>query len=647
MKSIADLIRLVMITIICAGFFSCASVKSIPDSPRFAVPVEEEKVETESEEEPEKTLPNQLESPWQLDVTFPYWADARILSVDTVTSFQMYHGQGVVYLTPTVDCKGIKLYVNGKKISMPKMKGNQIYEVNISSYTRDGTNSLQLSGIKSTDKKTKIRLCVPFPTVLKGSVSDSGIPRKAFRLIDKIISADVANGFSSAQLAVIKDGRLVYDKSWGNVQTYDGEGKTVKAKSVTSDTMYDIASVTKMFSVAYAMQYLVAQGKVSLETKITDILGEEFVNDTIEIDFKNHDEEPLETIKAWKASLTVRDVLSHRAGEHPGPLYFNDNYDVGTGKADAENVLYAGWDGSEETRQNTLRQLCKTPLTYEPRTDLIYSDVDYMLMCFVIEKITGKRLDEFLQETFWEPLGLRHITYNPLEHGFSKDDCTATEVTGNKGYDFTGRRDYVIQGEVHDSNAYYCMGGVSGHSGIFSSAKDLAVLASVMLTGGYGEQHFFSRSVIDAFTGAQTNLNADYGIGWWRQSEFGTVKHFGSICPSSAYGHQGFTGTLAFIDPEKNLVIVFLTNKRHVPYVSQGKMRGSYAGNYYVCGSVSFVPQIIELGLTIDPSRRAWKAFAADMVEDMRRNIPEGKKLSPDDPRVRGFTAMKQAKRKF
>lgn len=645
MKNRWNFFQLIGFLISCGGFFSCASIKPVADSPRFAVLTMEE--DDALTEENEKRPPNELESPWQLDITFPDWAVYRILSVDTLVSFQMYHGQGSVFLTPSVDCSGIKLYVNGKKISLPKMTGGQIYEVDISSRTQDGINTLQVSGLSADDEKSQLRVCIPYPTVMKGSLSDSGIPKDAMRLIDKLISADVENGFSSAQLAVVKDGRLVYEKSWGNVQTYDGEGKNVSAKAVTSDTMYDIASVTKMFSVAYAMQYLVAQGKVTLETKITDILGDEFVNDTIEIDFKNHDEEPLKKIKEWKSMLTVRDVLSHRAGEHPGPLYFNDNYDAGSGRAGGKNLLYAGWDGSEKTRQNTLRQLCRTPLTYEPRTDLIYSDVDYMLMCFVIEKITGKRLDEFLQETFWEPLGLKRICYNPLQHGFSKEDCAATEVTGNKGYEFTGRRDYVLQGEVHDSNAYYCMGGVSGHAGIFASAKDLAVLSSLMLTGGYGDQRFFSRGVLDAFTGAQTNLSSDYGIGWWRQSNFGTVRHFGSVCPPSAFGHQGFTGTLAFIDPEKNLVIVFLTNKRHVPHVEGGKIRGSYAGNYYICGSVSFVPQIIELGLTINPSRSAWKALASDMVEDMRRNLPENKNYAPDDPRVRGYNAVLQAKKKF
>ena len=641
MKKLAD-IR-VIILLLCAWLSSCASVKSVPDSPRFAVlTVKESDFSVD-----EKTPQNELETPWQLDVTFPDWAIYRILSVNSLISFRMYHGQGSVFLTPSADCKGIKLYINGEKISLPRLKGAQIYEVDISGHTRDGINTLHVSGIKANDKNT-IRVCVPYPKVLPGKLSDSGIPRNAIRLIDKIVSSDIDNGFSSAQLAVVKDGRLVYENSWGNVQTYDAEGKKVKAKPVTQDTMYDIASVTKMFSAAYAMQYLVAQGKVTLETKVVDILGESFVNDTIKIDFKNH-EESLADVKAWKAALTVRDVLSHRAGEHPGPFYFNDQYDVATGKTGAgmTNVLYAGADGSEKTRQNTLVQLCRTPLTYEPHTDLVYSDVDYMLLCFMIEKITGMRLDEYLSETFWKPLGLEHITYNPLEHGFSKEDCAATEIAGNSGYTFTGRRDYLLQGEVHDSNAYYCMGGVSGHAGIFSSATDLAILASLMLTGGYGDMRFFSRGVLDAFTAAQTNDHEDYGLGWWRQGDFGTVKHFGSVCPSSAFGHQGFTGTVAFIDPEKNLVIVFLTNKRHVPFVSDGKLRGNYAGNYYACGSVTFVPQIIELGLTVNPSHKAWKALASDMAEDMSKNIPAGKNLSPDDPRVRGYASMKRAMKKF
>ena len=146
-------------------------------------------------------------------------------------------------------------------------------------------------------------------------------------------------------------------------------------------------------------------------------------------------------------------------------------------------------------------------------TKTTYSDTDYMLLCFVIEKITGMRLDEYLDTIFWTPMGLDNITYNPLENGWTVDQCAATELDGNKradldnlgGYDdaavvdFNNMRDGVIQGTVHDEKCYYTMDGISGHAGMYANAEDLAKLCSVMLTGGYGENHYFTSSTMEQF----------------------------------------------------------------------------------------------------------------------------------------------------
>ena len=140
-----------------------------------------------------------------------------------------------------------------------------------------------------------------------------------------------------------------------------------------------------------------------------------------------------------------------------------------------------------------------------------------------------KDLDTFLSETFWSPLGLTHITYNPLKNGFNKDDCAATELNGNTRdglIDVPGIRKDTIKCEVHDEEAYYMMEGMSGHAGLFANATDLAKLAQVMLTGGYGNNQFFSKNTRDLFISPQSASNINYGIGWWREADDKRVFYF-------------------------------------------------------------------------------------------------------------------------
>ena len=109
------------------------------------------------------------------------------------------------------------------------------------------------------------------------------------------VFSDIAHGFPSAQLAIVRNGKLVYEKSWGQTVTYDKEGNPIESAPVTNETLYDLASNTKMYSVNYAVQYLVSRGELDLDAKITDILGEEFSKDTIEITYDGYDAVDLET----------------------------------------------------------------------------------------------------------------------------------------------------------------------------------------------------------------------------------------------------------------------------------------------------------------------------------------------------------------
>ncbi len=542
---------------------------------------------------------------WQADLTFPDWAGYvdDTLAMNSMYSFFGYKGQGTLYITPADGVTGFNLFINNYGVKTSRITAGKTYAVDISSYTVNGTNTIQLTNIRPASLTQAVRVCIPYPVITQGTPEAVGLDPAVLDAIDAVIRADIAHGFTSAQLAVIKDGQMVYQNAWGTVNAYypDGTPKT-DSPAVTNDTLYDLASNTKMYSVNYALQYLATQGRVSLDAKIVDLLGEAFAANTIDITYAGYENPGLDTVQAWKAELTIRDVLRHQAGFPADPQYHNDAFDQSTQKAapGTPNLLYAGSDGSSETRRRTLEAIFKTPLMYEPGTQTLYSDVDYMLLDFVIEEIVGQRLDAFLSETFWEPMGLRRITYQPLAHGFSADDCAATELNGNTrdgAISFTGARTYTLQGEVHDEKAYYAMGGVSGHAGLFATAGDLAALASVMLCGGYGNNKFFSRNMIDTFTAPKSESAANWGLGWWREADMARAWYFGTQSSSGAIGHQGWTGTLSLIDPAERLVVVYLTNKINSPVTDPAANPNKFDGNWYTASTLGFVAQLLYQGL--------------------------------------------------
>ena len=577
---------------------------------------------------------------WQYDITFPDWQDRSSQCANNRLGFYGYSGQGIVYICPDDNAGDYSLYINDIRIDTSSMENGKTYALDISAITRNGTNSLQLSSLS----EGKVAVKIPYPTVISGTIQDVGISEGAIQLIDSIISSDIEHGFPSAQIAIVKDGRLVYENAWGNISDYDVDGNYAPSSPVTTDTLYDLASVTKVFSATYAIQYLVSEGKLDIDTKIVDILGNAFAEDTMEIHYANQDYISLPQNKEWKAQLTIRNLLMHQGGFPAGPLYYNDKYDVVTQSpsSSATNILYVGTGADEATREDMLQMLFKTPLMYEPGTKTLYSDLDFMILCFVVEKVTGKRIDDFLKETFWEPMGLTHITYRPLDNGFTKEDCAATELKNNnrKGpLPYTGFRDYTIQGIVHDPNSYYCMAGISGHAGLFSNATDLAILASVMLTGGYGDLRFFSQNTIDLFPSIQDVDSSGYALGWWREGDHARDYYFGSVSDSTCFGHQGFTGTFVYVDPVNNMTVVILTNKLHsLPVKGED---GVVSGSKYTTGWLGFVAEILEIGLNSDyVDEGIWKDLVSDMAADIRRELEKNGITDHEYPKWKAYESL-------
>ena len=563
---------------------------------------------------------------WQKHALFPDWkgyADDT-LAMNSMLSFQSRHGQGTLWIAVLDAVEAFTLYINGQKLDTSGMKGGT-WRVDISDMTIDGVNTLQVSNILPMGLEGAVEVRVPYPVVLEAGEGLEGIRPEALRLVSDIISSDIERGFTSAQLAVVKNGRLVVDRAWGTVNACHPDGTPgTDSPEVTTDTLYDLASVTKMFSINYAVQKLVTDGLLDIDAPIVDILGSDFAEATLDIAYAEAEDAPdHETQKAWKRALTVQDLLRHQAGFPASPHYDNPHYDM-VAQAVSEtaiNPCYA------TDRQGTLAAICRTPLLYEPGTCTVYSDVDYMLLTFAVEAVTGRRLDDYMKETFFVPMGLEHITFLPLENGFAADDCAATELNGNTrdGHiTFQGIRTQTVQGEVHDERAWYCMEGVSGHAGLFANASDLAKLASVMLTGGYGEHRFFARNVMDLFTAPKSLDLSQWGLGWWREGDDQRAWHFGTQSAPDTIGHQGWTGTLVMIDPSRDLVIAYLTNRVNTPLMDENDLN-AFRGGGYTASTLGFVPQILSIGMDgeADVSGQLLD-LTADMAMESMKLIPEG-----------------------
>ncbi len=586
---------------------------------------------------------------WQGEVSFPDWKDSVIdgLAQNSMYSFWGYHGQGKLHLTLSDNVESFSMYINGNCIDTTMAVGGRDYVLDMSEVAVNGENTVQISNILPYDSGASVTLRIPYPVIVSGTPEEEGISEAALEMISDLIETDIENGFTSAQLSIIRNGKLIYENAWGVTNSYlpDGSVNTSSSK-VTTKTLYDIASVTKMFSVNYALQKLVTDGTIDLDAKVTDFFGDDFYQNTILVDTPNitNPGVSLETIKKWKSEITIRDLLRHQGGfpadgKYCAPYLYIEN--LPAGESYPVNPLFAGNGADEATKQATIEMIFKTPLIYEPGTKTTYSDIDDMVLGLIIEKVTGQDLDTWLKENIYYPMGLEHITYNPLENGFTKEDCAATELNGNTRdglLDFDGYRTYTIQGEVHDEKAYYSMNGISGHAGLFSNATDLAKLASVMLCGGYGDNSFFSRNVIDAFIAPDSEDNATWGLGWWRQGDMQRCRFYGTWAASDTIGHQGWTGTLVVINPEEKLVIAFLTNKRNTRITDVYKDANVFDGNWYTASTLGFVAQILSVGMDYegDVSRQLMD-LSADMAIDSVKLVPESKLSDPTHPGVRNI----------
>ena len=326
----------------------------------------------------------------------------------------------------------------------------------------------------------------------------------AFTVIENAI-ADKA--FPGATIAVGYKGKVSYH-AFGKL-SYDVDSPATKI-----DTMYDLASLTKVVVTTTLVEKLVEgdfASPLSLDAPIERYLPEWASGPQPE----------------WRHRVTVRNLMTHTSGLPP----FKEYWRTSTGK------------------QDTLGRIFVEPLDYEPGTKMVYSDLGIILMAEIIQRLTGKPLDELANEYLFDPLGMKNSMYNPPKKLWQ--EIAPTEVDNQL-------RHRLVQGEVHDENAY-AIGGVSGHAGVFSTSPDLSAFCQMLLNGGvYAHHRILKRSTIAEFIVPQAIANNTRTLGWVVPTEGSSSGHYFSV---HSYGHTGFTGTTIWIDPDRQLFVVLLTNR--------------------------------------------------------------------------------------
>ncbi len=333
------------------------------------------------------------------------------------------------------------------------------------------------------------------------------------------------------QLAVLRNGSMVYQSSKGHY-TYDS------IKAVDNNTMYDLASLTKVMASLPAIALLVDRNLISLDDSVSTYLSE-FVGSN-------------------KSGITIKQLLSHHGGLKSYVPFWRmilegdrlDAFYYKTEEDEANDIRSYGYQPDPIMLDTLKSYLVKSELIKNPGR-YNYSDLGFMILHLIVEQVTQKPFDQFLYEEFYYPMGLSSTVFNPLENGFEATQIAPTE--------FDNRfRNYQVWGEVHDRNATI-FGGVSGHAGLFSNALDLAKMMSMYLNNGvYGGRRYLSEEVLRSFNTTYFQENRR-GLGWdKKEGDAGAGSKYAS---KNSFGHTGFTGTMVWADPDEDLIFVFLSNR--------------------------------------------------------------------------------------
>lgn len=403
-----------------------------------------------------------------------------------------------------------------------------------------------------------IRLAYALPAEL-------GVDARMLSKIDSVAYGAIAGGATPGmQILAAKDGVVFFNRCYGKPVYFSHD-------SVGENLIYDLASITKIAATLPEVMRLYDAGKLDLNGRLGDYLNLQGYPD--------------------KAKLALRDILTHQSGLKswipfyirylisviPGvpiesdcmsldyPFRANGGY---LSRLVMPNPRYFDYEPSlafplrcadklytSPALTDSIYRTIDTSALVEPGRYL-YSDLGFIYLKRMVEKLTGEPLNRICYRHFYRPLGMTRTLFNPLEQ-FNRNEIAPTE------YDILFRKQ-LVWGDVHDPAAAL-MGGVSGHAGLFSTANDLAKLMQMYLQKGeYGGQRFIAQETIDLFTSAPYKANGNRrALGFDKPAENGKSSPAGFLASPESFGHSGFTGTITWADPQNGLLYVFLSNRVH------------------------------------------------------------------------------------
>ena len=365
-----------------------------------------------------------------------------------------------------------------------------------------------------------------------------GFQKDELNKIDAIALDAIEKGATpGCVILVAKNGKVAYNKAFG-FTNFD------KKEPVTIDMAYDLASVTKVSATTVSIMKLYEEGKIDLSKTLGDYLPWVIGSD--------------------KAALKLTDILLHQAGLNPFIPFYKEVIDTVTGKPlpeyfstskDAQHPFRVAEDLyiSNKWEDTLYKRILQSKLTASDK--YVYSDNDFIFLGKVVEAVSGKPLNEYVDETFYHPLQMTTTTFRPRELMPINNIVPSEE---EKHF-----RQQLIRGDVHDEGAAM-FGGVAGHAGLFSNSYDLAQLYQMLLNGGeLNGVRLLKKTTIDKFTAYNSSISRR-GLGFDKpEKDNATLKtpYPSKTVSPETYGHTGFTGTCVWVDPTQNLIYIFLSNR--------------------------------------------------------------------------------------
>lgn len=436
----------------------------------------------------------------------------------------------------------------------------QIADVLFGKASADGRLSASLGGLFRAGQGVTITPETPLHFIPE----EYGLSSEVLQRIDTIAREGITSGaYPGCQVVVLKDGHEMVNKSFG---TFAGAGSA----RVESKSIYDLASLSKTTGTLLALMKLYDKGRFNLTDRLSDYLP--FL------------------LRTNKKDITVRDVLLHQSGLPSGIVLYPEAIDKSSykgklfaGRRDAQHTLALGagtWANPNFTFQKeyvspvctgeytlqmsdslwlnrSFRKVMEQEIVKAPMKDKSYrySDVGFVLLRLLVERLADMPMDEYLQRELFEPMGLRRTAYLPLSQ------YPKTEIVPSSIDRFL--RKETLQGFVHDETAAF-QGGISGNAGLFSTASEVARIYQLLLNGGELDgQRYLSEETCRLFTTDVSKISRR-GLGF-DKPDLKNAKNnpCAESAPQSVYGHTGFTGTCVWVDPENGLVYVFLSNRTY------------------------------------------------------------------------------------